>query len=82
MLKQLNMHNQLVIPRTMSKELGLEPHDYVDVRLAGHVIQIVPISIEPSFSSRELGKLKKLFGGKRPRKTLNAEQFKRRLNAA
>ena len=70
MLKQLNIHHQVVIPRAICQAVGLEPRDLVDIRLLGNSIRIIPISIEPTYSSEELHKLRKLFTRRKKQKTL------------
>lgn len=80
MLRQLNAHHQVVIPKDYIKILGLSPSDYVEVHLKEGTIEIRPVSLESGYSTKEIAELKRLFNSPKNRgKRMSAEEFKKHL---
>lgn len=76
MLRQVNMHNQVVIPKEYIHALGIHPEDYLEIRLEKKKgeIRMRPVCLQTSYSSHEMKKLAKLFSRKKG-KPMQAKEF-------
>ena len=78
MIRQLNIHNQVVIPKEFIQALGIRSQDYLDIRLekrAGE-IHLKPVTLEVSYSASEIKKLKKIaVKEKKSSRVLSAREF-------
>ncbi len=80
MLRQLNIHNQVVIPKNFVERLKVRPKDYVDVSLRNGTIILRPVSVEEVYTQEDIHKLEKIFANPKNRGTkLTAEQFKKHI---
>ena len=53
-ITKLKAKNQLTIPNSIIKRLGLKPNELFSIDVEGNYIKLVPVTMEPKYTAQEL----------------------------
>ena len=53
-ITKLKAKNQLTIPASIMKRLGLKPDELFAIDIEGNCIKLIPVTVEPKYTAQEL----------------------------
>jgi bifunctional DNA-binding transcriptional regulator/antitoxin component of YhaV-PrlF toxin-antitoxin module len=59
-ITRLKAKNQVTIPSSIMKRLGLKPDELFAVEIEGNFIKFIPVTIEPKYTAEELGAIDRI----------------------
>ena len=65
-ITRLKAKNQLTIPNSVMKRLGLKPHELFAVDVEKGCIKLVPVTVEPRYTPEELEALDRIVEREKP----------------
>ena len=66
-ITKLKAKNQLTIPSSIIKRLGLKPHELFAIDVAKGCITLTPVTVEPRYSTEELQAIDAIIEQEKPK---------------
>jgi bifunctional DNA-binding transcriptional regulator/antitoxin component of YhaV-PrlF toxin-antitoxin module len=64
---RLKAKNQITIPSSVAKRLGLKLHEFLAIDVEDNFIKLIPVHVEPKYSQKELKTIDEIVMKEKPK---------------